>query len=314
MDIFHFRQFNEPGPHHAILTVGNFDGVHLGHQALICQVVQEAREKGLNSALLTFQPHPQLVLRPDPLPIITTMAMRLRLFESYGLDSAYFIPFNLEFSKKTPEAFVKEYLLSYFQVRKLIIGFDFHFGRDRAGSAEVLTRMSHEFNFDFEVFPEYALNGEKVSSSRIRRALLETDFPTAEHLLGRPFSILEKVVSGEKRGRSIGFPTINQASQENLPIPYGVYVSTALIGGKPFSGISNYGIRPTVGSERPLLETHLFDVDLDLYGEMVEVIPHTLIRSEMKFTGLEALKRQIAEDQAQARQWHQHHAHDFQGP
>ena len=300
MDIFHFRQFEEPGPHHAVLTIGNFDGVHLGHQALIRQVVREAREMDAKSALLTFQPHPQSVLRPDPPPMITTLPLRLRLFEQLGLDSAYVIPFTRELASKPPETFVREYLLAYFQVKKLVIGFDFQFGRDRMGSAEVLERLSRENGFALEVFPEVSLGADKVSSSRIRAVLAEAEFVLAGQLLGRPFSVLETVVEGERRGRRLGFPTLNQVPGERLPLPFGVYASRTVARGRTYDGVSNYGLRPTVGAARPTLETYLFEDVEHLYGELVEVFPLRLLRAERRFPSLEALKEQIALDRDQA--------------
>jgi riboflavin kinase/FMN adenylyltransferase len=304
MDIFHFRQFDEPGPHHAVLTIGNFDGVHLGHQALIRQVVREAHQMGVASALLTFEPHPQSVLGDHPVPIITSMALRLRLFEALGLDSAYFIPFTRELAELSPEAFVQVYLLSYFQVQKLIIGYDFHFGHNREGSAALLRALSQRYRFQFEVFPEFALDGSKVSSTRIREALAACDFAAAGRLLGRPWSVLEPVAHGSGRGHELGFPTLNQVPGERLPLPFGVYATRALIEGRPYAGVSNYGVKPTVGVHPPTLETHLFDFAEALYGELVEVVPLRRLREERTFPSLDALRHQIAADREQARAFH----------
>jgi riboflavin kinase / FMN adenylyltransferase len=302
MDIFQFRRSDDPEPHEAVLTIGNFDGVHLGHQALIRQVVREAHALGVRSALMTFHPHPQSVLRDDPPPMITTVPLRLRLFEQMGLDAAYFVPFTREFARKSAEAFVRETLLAHFRVRKLLIGFDFHFGRNREGSAEVLRRLSVQHGFDFEVFPEVVLAGEKVSSSRIREVLGEADFAAAERLLGRPYSVLEKVLQGEQRGRRLGFPTLNQVPEERLPLPFGVYASRVEVAGQRYEGVSNYGVRPTVdGDGRPVLETFLFAFEGQLYGELAEVFPLRRLRPERKFPSLDALKRQIAADRDAAR-------------
>jgi len=296
MDIFQFRRTDDAGPQEAVLTIGNFDGVHLGHQALIRQVVSEAREMGVRSALMTFHPHPQSVLRADPPPMITTVPLRLRLFEQLGLDAAYLVPFTRQFASKTAQAFVREYLLTHFRVRKLIIGFDFHFGRNREGSADVLRRLSVEHGFAFEVFPEVLLAGEKVSSSRVREVLSQADFAGAERLLGRPYSVLETVVHGEQRGRELGFPTLNQVPEERLPLPFGVYASRIEVDGRRHDGVSNYGVRPTVEGSRPTLETYVFDFDRQIYGERVEVFPLRLLRPERKFPSLDALKEQIAAD------------------
>ncbi|MEE8433998.1 MAG: bifunctional riboflavin kinase/FAD synthetase, partial [bacterium] len=312
MDIIHFTNHEgHSGPHPAVVTIGNFDGVHLGHQALIGRVVAEAGQMGVASALLTFHPHPQTIIRGEAPPMITPSTMRLRLFEQSGLDAAYFIPFTREFSKITPKEFVNSYLSTHFQIRKLMIGYDFHFGKGRSGSAEVLKRLSKDHGFDFEAFPEVSLDGRKVSSSAIRAALGALDFETARAFLGRPFSILEKVIQGERRGRALGFPTLNQKVEDPLPIPFGVYASRAIVrdntvgvnavGERTLQGISNYGIRPTVGGTSPVLETHLFDFEQDLYGELVEVIPLHRLREERKFASLEDLTRQIGLDCDQAR-------------
>jgi riboflavin kinase / FMN adenylyltransferase len=296
MDRYPFRPSDDAAPHEVVLTIGNFDGVHLGHQALIRQVVREAREAGLRSALMTFQPHPQSVLREDPPPMITTVPLRLRLFERLGLDDAYIVPFTREFARKSAQAFVAEELLTHFRVRKLIIGYDFHFGRNREGSAEVLQQLSAEHGFAFEVFPAVTLGGEKVSSSRIRAALAEADFAVAERYLGRPYSVLETVVRGEQRGRSIGFPTLNQVPGERLPLPFGVYAARVAVQGRSHDGVSNYGQRPTVGGREPTLETFVFDFDGQVYGELAEVFPLRLLRAERKFPSLQALQAQIAAD------------------
>jgi len=302
MDIFTFRKFDQPGPHHAVLTIGNFDGVHLGHQALISRVLEESRRLNATSALMTFQPHPQSVLGHRRIPILTSIPHRVRLFESQGLDAAYFIPFTRELAAMAPEDFVQKFLLAYFKVKKLIIGFDFHFGKDRAGSPRLLEELSQRHGFMLEVFPEYALEGEKVSSSSIREAILRHDFPRAAHLLGRPYSLLAPVERGDQRGSQLGFPTLNLRCAEPFALPHGVYATRTWLGGKRYDGVSNHGLRPTVGASGALLETHLFDYSGDAYGQTAEVIPVALLRGEMKFSGLEALKAQIARDCQAARE------------
>lgn len=305
MEIVHFKKEQiSPGPHPAVVTIGNFDGVHLGHQALIDRVVSEAKRMGVKSALLTFHPHPQTIVRGEAPPMLTTAAMRLRLFEQSGLDAAYFIPFTKAFSRTTPEDFVNDYLSANFQIRKLMIGYDFHFGQGRSGSADVLERLSKDQGFEFETFAEISFEGRKVSSSAIRAALAELDFATARKFLGRPFSILEKVSVGNRKGRTLGFPTLNQVPEDPLPIPFGVYASRAIVGAQTLPGVSNYGIRPTIGGTSPVLETHLFNFDQDLYGELVEVIPLHQLREERKFDSLAELTRQIGLDCDQAQAFH----------
>jgi riboflavin kinase/FMN adenylyltransferase len=214
---------------------------------------------------------------------------------------ACIIPFTREFSAKSPREFVDEYLFASFQVKKLIIGYDFAFGRGRQGTAEVLLQLSAQHGFMFEVFPAVALGGETVSSRTIRQVLAACRFEAAARLLGRPFSVLEPVARGEQRGRTLGFPTLNQVPGDPLPIPHGVYAVRAGVGEARFGGVANYGLRPTVGGQTAVLETYLFGFSGDLYGHLVEVFPVQKLRDERKFATLEALKAQIALDVAAAR-------------
>jgi riboflavin kinase/FMN adenylyltransferase len=326
--LFNFSNF-DPAAQHAVVTIGNFDGVHLGHQALIRRVVEDAQTLHAAGVLLTFQPHPKTVLTGEPMALISSLPLRLRMFERLGLDMACIIPFTREFAAKTAQQFVDEYLFGQFRVKKLIIGYDFGFGRNREGSAEVLLQLSRQHGFMFEVFPAVTLDGgtpgnetagETVSSRRIRELLAACDFAQAARLLGRPYSVLEPVATGQQRGRTLGFPTANQVPADPLPIPFGVYAVEALVGEQRLGGVANYGVRPTVGPTTsgptssgppgggatlngvaPVLETHLFDFSGDLYGQLVEVIPRRKLRDERKFPSLDALKAQIAQDLAAAR-------------
>jgi riboflavin kinase/FMN adenylyltransferase len=301
MKVYSFRAV-EPVPEATILTVGNFDGVHLGHQALIRRVVAEARAAGSASVVVTFDPHPQQVLKVHVVPLLTTLPLRLRLFEALGVDQACIIPFTPELAAKSAEAFLKEYLLDQFSVRRMVIGYDFAFGRNRAGTAEVLKELSARHGFALEIFPAVVLGEEIVSSTRIRAALAEADFAHAAELLGRPWSWLAPVERGQRLGRELGYPTLNQSAREPLPIPFGIYASRAIAGGRGYGGASSYGIRPTLGTREPVLETHLFDFEGDLYGSLVEVIPLRRLREERRFPSLDSLKAQIAEDCRQARE------------
>ena len=291
----------------AVVTVGNFDGVHLGHQALIRRVVEDARVLGVASALVTFHPHPQSVLRAHQVPILTSLRLRLRLFEQLGLDQACVIPFTRDFAQIEPAHFVRDYLMRPFRLRKLIIGYDFAFGRNREGTAEFLMQAAHEQGFGFEVFPAVTLGDGTVSSTRIRGFVQAGEFAAAARLLGRRYSILEPVVEGRKQGRLLGFPTLNQVPEELLPLPFGVYavqatIAQATAGEAIFGGVANYGIRPTIGgSTQPVLETHLFDFSGDLYGQLVEIFPLKCLREEHRFPSLDALKAQIAKDRDAAR-------------
>lgn len=286
----------------AVVTVGNFDGVHLGHQALIRRVVADAHALGAAGALITFNPHPQSVLRAHQVPILTSLRLRLRLFEELGLHQACVVAFTREFAQIEPERFVQEFLMRPFQLRKLIVGYDFAFGRNREGTAEFLMQTAHEHGFGFEVFPAVTLGDGTVSSTRIRGFLQAGEFGHAARLLGRRYSILEPVVEGRRQGRRLGFPTLNQAPEEILPLPFGVYAVQARVAEASFGGVSNYGIRPTIGgTTQPVLETHLFDFSDELYGELVEVFPLKWLREEHRFPSLDALKAQIGKDRDAAR-------------
>jgi len=300
MQVIRFRT-QDPAPTHSVMTIGNFDGVHLGHQKLIGQVVQEARETGAQSVLVTFDPHPQAVLHNIILPGLSCMPQRLTQFEQQGLDVACVIPFTAELAKKGAEEFVREYLVEAFQVRRLIVGYDFAFGHNREGTAKVMEELSVKYNFSFEVCQAVADAGNVVSSTRIREALATGDFSLAERLMGRPFSVLGTVARGPQMGRQLGFPTVNVHPDCPLPLTHGVYASRVSWQGEAYTGVSNYGIKPTVGAQGALLETHLFDFDQEIYGDVVEVTPVQFLRPEKKFASLDELKAQIAKDSAEAR-------------
>lgn len=302
MEAHPFRTDRRPGAEPTVLTIGNFDGVHLGHQALIKRVVDEAAALGTASALLTFHPHPRTVLQPNPPPVVTGRRMRLRLFEQLGLDAAYLIPFTREFARTPPERFIADYLVAPFRLAKVIIGYDFQFGHNRAGTTALLEAAAREHGFGFEVMPPVTLGEERVSSSAVRAALEAADFARAERLLGRPYSVLEPVQRGEQRGRELGFPTLNQRPEERLPLAYGIYATRAAIRGRTYDAVSSYGVRPTVSSDTiPVLETYVFDFSGEVYGELVEVYPVHWLREERWYPDLESLRAQIAQDCDDAR-------------
>ncbi|MCZ6552169.1 MAG: hypothetical protein O7A67_00070, partial [SAR324 cluster bacterium] len=209
MQVYPFRETDRVTDR-TVLTIGNFDGVHLGHQALIRKVVEEAHAGNCASAILTFDPHPQQVLKSRAVPVLTTLPLRLRLFEALGLDAAYIVPFTRELAAKSAEEFLREYLLDHFRVQRMIIGYDFAFGRNRDGTAQALEALSRRHGFDLEIFPAVVLGEDVVSSTRIREALSAADFALAERLLGRAYSVLAEVARGDRRGHELGFPTLNQ--------------------------------------------------------------------------------------------------------
>ena len=285
-----------------VLTIGNFDGVHLGHQALIRRVLKDANENNAQSALITFNPHPQSVLLAHRVPILTNLDQRLEMFERLGLDSVAVIPFTQHLSQLSAEQFVEQFILSNFKVKGMVIGYDFAFGRNREGTAAVLEEFSRVHGFFFNVFPAYDFGEDIVSSTRIRGALNGGDFELAGRLLDRPYSVQGPVVQGLRKGRQLGFPTLNLVPEDPLPLVYGVYAVRARLGGEMLEGVCNYGVKPTVGAAVPTLEVHLFDFGREAYGESLEVIPLARLREERKFNSLDELRAQIARDSAQSRE------------
>ena len=290
------------------LTIGVYDGVHLGHQVVIRATQQLARRLGVEMALVTFDPHPAYVLRPESAPkLLTDLDQKLDLLEQYGVDSVVVIPFDLDRSSETAEEFVEQVVVGCLQAKAVVVGSDFHFGKDRTGNVDLLTKLGRHHGFEVEgvqLLPGPNRNEESVSSTAIRRALAAGEVTTAAKLLGRNHEIRGPVVTGDKRGRTIGFPTANLAVDRNLAMP-----ADAVYAGWYFrpDGIRwpaaiNVGKRPTFyrNAEHSLLEAHLIGFDGDLYGEPARVQLVELLRSEQRFDGLDALAAELQRDVAQA--------------
>lgn len=289
------------------IAIGNFDGVHLGHQALIQRVVTAAQTINAQALVLTFDPHPARVLRPDSsLPALTTSTEKQTLLIQYGIHRVIVQPFDLLFAQKTPEAFVEEVLLPL-RPAQVFVGQDFCFGHARAGTAETLAQLGALHGFDVHATPLVSHNAEPVSSSRIRRALTEGDIPLVTALLGRPFDVTGTVVRGDQRGRTIGIPTANLATQAEILPKRGVYVVRASWeeSNETVSayGLMNIGVRPTLQQVHPTqtIEVHLLDVSPDLYEKTLRVECLARLRDEQSFPDLQALQTQIHQDIANAR-------------
>ena len=293
-----------PGP--AYLAVGVFDGVHRGHQAVVQRAMDDAhREAGGHAVAVTFDPHPMKVLRPDAAPrLLTSTRHKLKVLEAMGVAHVLVIPFDLEFSRTPPETFIAELCAACRPLRQICVGYDWSFGKGRAGNVDLLTRLGRTMNFTCVGLPPVvAADGLQVSSTLIRAAVEAGELTRAAELLGREFAILGDVVKGRELGRTLGFPTANLAAHNEQFPPNGVYAARARFGGREWTGVVNLGVRPTVGNgaaER-LLELHVFDFDGDLYGAEIEVAFGQNLRPEQKFDGLDALKAQIALDCAAAR-------------
>lgn len=294
-----------------VVTVGMFDGVHRGHASLHGRVFERARELDARSGVVTFDPHPLEVLAPDKAPcMLTTLEQRLGLFEDAGFDLAVVLPFDAELAALSPEGFAKATLVEELHVREVVVGEDFRFGHERAGDIETLRRLGETFGFSVEAVGLLAEHGEKVSSTTIRIYLAEGRADQAATLLGRAFRLAGEVVTGDRRGRALGFPTANLKTHERACLPaVGVYAGWWLEAGRRHPGVINLGMRPTfTEADRPLCEIHLFDFDDDVYGHTGEVEFTAFLRPEQRFDGPDALVEQIRADAEAAQKllgvWH----------
>jgi riboflavin kinase/FMN adenylyltransferase len=281
----------------SVATVGNFDGVHLGHRSLLRQVARRARELGVSSVVYTFHPHPLKVLNPSLCPpLLTSFEDRAALVAAEGIDALVWARFDRDYATQEPEAFARDTLAASLQARELWVGPDFVFGRGRRGSIAMLQEAGVALGFRVRVIEPLAAQGEAVSSTRIRQAVNEGDFETAERLLGRPYSLHGPVVHGEGRGRGLGFPTANVLPREECMPPPGVYAGWVLVEGVPRPAAVNVGPNPTFEGCENSVEAYLLDFSGDLYGREVELRFVSPLRGEVAFRSAEDLSRQIRRD------------------
>lgn len=291
----------------AVVAVGNFDGVHSGHRVVIGEAGKIANAAGLKWGVLTFEPHPRNVFQPDIPPFrITPFADKARHIRALGVDFMIAQKFDLSFSQQSAATFVEKSLVQALSVRHLVAGYDFKFGHKRQGSCETLLSMGNEHGFDFTVVSAASDDGGGLySSTRVRELLAEGAMRAVAEVLDRPFEVIGTVANGDKRGRTIGFPTANIALRGYIRPAFGVYaVQMVMMDGHIVPGVANLGLRPTVAGQVPRLEVHLFNFDDDIYGHKVSVQFVEMLRPEKKFDGLDALKAQIARDSEQARVIH----------
>jgi riboflavin kinase/FMN adenylyltransferase len=287
----------------AVLTIGTFDGVHLGHQKILERVQEEARKIEGESVLFTFYPHPKMVLFPDShnLKLIQTQAQKIDKLKRFGLDNVIVYPFTIEFSRLTAVEFVRDYLVNRLKVRKMVIGYDHQFGKNREGTLEFLKDISEVYGFEVIEIPPQDVDDVNVSSTKIRNALLKGDISLANTYLGEPFEICGKVVKGDSIGRTIGFPTANlEVNSELKLIPAnGVYaVHIKLEDGEMCLGMLNIGFRPTVANTNELrIEVYIFDFSSDIYGKSISVQLLKRVRNERYFESIERLKEQLKHDE-----------------
>jgi riboflavin kinase/FMN adenylyltransferase len=290
-------------PNGSTVTVGSFDGVHLGHQAVLREIDRRARAAGRASVLVTFDPHPLEVVNPDAAPpLLTTGPERLEILAQSPLDYVLILRFDRQLAGLPPEDFVRDILLERCAVRELVIGHDHGFGRGRSGDVETLRRLGTREGFEVDVVDPVDFAGQHVSSSRIRRAVAGGDLLTARAMLGRPYGVVGRVGEGERRGRLLGVPTINltELSSRKLLPPDGVYAVAVEWRGGRVGGMMNQGPRPTFQDGRRILEAHLFGFEGDLYGEWVRVEWVERLRDIERFASLDQLKEQLQSDRKRA--------------
>jgi len=285
------------------VTIGNFDGVHLGHQLLFAEVIQRAARCQGTSVVLTFDPHPLKVLRPGRIKLISTTAQKVELIDHAGIDVLVIIPFDLEFAATPAGVFVDEVLVGRIGVHELVVGYDYAFGKGREGDIAFLRERGRRHGFPVTVVEPYYENGILVSSTKIRELVAAGEMETVRDLLGRYYQIRGEVRRGRRRGgRVVGFPTANLSlSEEDLCPRRGVYVTQVIHAGRCYGAVSNIGTNPTFGERRLVAETHIFDFNQDIYGQPIKINFLRYLRGERRFNGIAELSAQIARDVEEAK-------------
>jgi riboflavin kinase/FMN adenylyltransferase len=289
---------------HAVSTIGTFDGVHAGHQRIIARLTEVAAAEKGESVVLTFFPHPRMVLQPDDdnLKLLTTMSERIELLKKLGVNHLIIQPFDKEFSRQPAVEFVRDILVTKIGTKTLVIGYDHHFGRNREGSFKDLEEMSSIFGYRLEEIPKQVINEVAVSSTKIRNSLLTGDVKTANSLLGYDFTLSGKVVDGDKIGRTLGFPTANLAIAEQYKlIPgSGIYAVNIKVDGNTFKGMMYIGNRPVVHGKGLSIEVNIFDFNENIYNHDVTVYFRGRVRDDIHFSNLDDLRKKMKEDKAVA--------------
>jgi len=287
----------------AVVAIGNFDGVHRGHRAVIDAAMKCAKALGRPAAVMTFEPHPRAFFKPDePLFRLTDEAAKLRLLASTGLDGAIVLTFDAALAKRAAEEFVSQILVERFAVGGAVIGFNFHFGMNRAGSPDFLMAQGKKYGFAVEVVPRFEDDGRPVSSGPIRDALAAGNVRLADEFLGYPWFVTGVVIHGDKRGRELGFPTANIRLDSACALRHGIYAVRVNVDGRHYDAVANFGRRPMFDTGAVLLEIFLFDFSGDLYGRKLDVAFIEWIREERMFEGTAALITQMKEDSRLARE------------
>jgi riboflavin kinase / FMN adenylyltransferase len=288
----------------AALSVGNFDGLHLGHQKLLSLLVEQARERGQRASVITFDPHPLRLLRPEQAPaMIQTLSQRLAGLEQVGVEAALVLRFDRELSQVSAEDFIENILVDCLSAGTILVGANFCFGHRGAGDVKLLEEFGKIRGFDVQIIPPVEISGRVVSSTAIRNAIAGGNVAEAIPLLGRPFSLTGEISPGARRGRTILFPTLNLAPEQELQPKFGVYATESVVEGNKYFSVTNVGTRPTFGGQGVTVESHLFGFNEQVTGGPMMVRFHTRIRDEQKFSGADELREQIMMDVATAREY-----------
>ncbi|RKR80205.1 riboflavin kinase/FMN adenylyltransferase [Mucilaginibacter gracilis] len=284
----------------AVVTIGTFDGVHTGHRKIIAKIQELAKECGGETVILTFFPHPRMILNPEDqsLKLITTISEKAQLLEELGVDHLIVTPFSRDFSNLSALEYIHDVLVAKIGIKKIVIGYDHRFGKDRKGGLEDLQRLSKVYEFEVIEIPEQDVNDVAVSSTKIRTALLSDDVDLANQFLSYPFFITGKVIRGDQIGRQIGYPTANILIPESYKlIPAdGIFAVTVELQSGVYKGMAYIGHRPTINGMTRNIEVNIFDFNEDIYDQQIRMHFHHFVRSDIKFTGLDELKIQLAKD------------------
>jgi riboflavin kinase/FMN adenylyltransferase len=291
---------NLPEFKNAVITIGTFDGVHLGHCQIIDNLKEEAAKANGESVIITFHPHPRKVVSSviTGVRLINTLPERIELLEKTGIDHLVIVPFTDFFANQTAEAYIRDFLVAHFKPHTIIIGYDHRFGKERSGDYKLMEEKAPLYNYRLKEIPDHILNAIKVSSTNIRNAILHGNIEEANNFLGYQFFFEGEVFHGDKIGREIGYPTANLKStdEEKIALGDGIYAVYADVEDKRYKGMMSIGFRPTVNGKVRVTEVNLFDFSKEIYGEAIRVTVKKYLRAEVKFDGLETLKIQLHKD------------------
>jgi riboflavin kinase / FMN adenylyltransferase len=288
-----------PNFQNAVITIGTFDGVHLGHQKIISALVQEAKNAGGESVIITFNPHPRKIVNPaEHLQLINTLQEKIDLLQNKGVDHLVIVPFTAAFSEQEAETYIQDFLVKLFHPHTIIIGYDHHFGKNRKGHYRLLEQKAATYNYRLKEIPKHVLNEIDISSTKIRKALLASDIATANKLLGYDYFFEGMVVQGDKMGRQLGYPTANlkYTNEDKIRLGEGVYAVYVKVKGEEKKGMMSIGTRPTFNDTSEKVEVNIFDFDADIYGAVLSVQVKQYLRPQEKYDTIEALIAQIDKD------------------